>query len=105
MRAFFDTLHKTYPIKIMLVLTDSGEEFADRFTNEERRPSGDHKFDRCCKDLGLELRLCSPRHPQTNGMVERFNGCINEVLVQTRFDSAAQPEATLMNYTNIYGNL
>ncbi|WP_462194225.1 integrase core domain-containing protein, partial [Acinetobacter baumannii] len=45
-----------------------------------------------------------PRHPQTNGMVERFNGRINELLQQTRFDSRADLEATLMNYLKLYNH-
>jgi len=35
-----------------------------------------------------EHRLTKPRTPQTNGMIERFNGRIAEVLATTRFDSA-----------------
>jgi transposase InsO family protein len=35
---------------------------------------------------GIEHRLIKPRKPQTNGMVERFNGRIKEVVQQTRFE-------------------
>jgi len=48
--------------------------------------------------------LAPPRHPQTNGMTERFNGRINELLQQTRFDSKADLEATLMNYLKLYNH-
>ncbi len=58
-----------------------------------------------CKDLNIEHRLCPPRHPQTNGMVKRFNGRIGEVVSQTRFASAAQLEATLNNYVKTYNHL
>ena len=44
------------------------------------------------------------KHPQTNGMVERFNGRISEVVNQTRFASAAELESTLMNYQNTYNH-
>jgi hypothetical protein len=37
-------------------------------------------------------------------MVERFNGRINELLQQTRFDSAADLETTLMNYLKLYNH-
>jgi transposase InsO family protein len=57
------------------------------------------------KALNIEHRLCPPRHPQTNGMVERFNGHISEVVNQTRFASAAQLEATLDNYVKTYNHL
>lgn len=35
-------------------------------------------------------------------MVERFNGRISEIVQQTRFASAAELAATLLNYMNIY---
>lgn len=44
------------------------------------------------------------RHPQTNGMVERFNGRISEIVNQTRFASAAELESTLYNYVKIYNH-
>ena len=45
-----------------------------------------------------------PRHPQTNGMVERFNGRIAELVRQTRFASARELEDTLMHYLNAYNH-
>jgi transposase InsO family protein len=33
-----------------------------------------HEFDQLCQALNIEHRLIKPRTPQTNGMVERFNG-------------------------------
>ena len=37
-------------------------------------------------------------------MPERFNGRINELLQQTRFDSRADLEATLLNYLKLYNH-
>jgi len=37
-------------------------------------------------------------------MVERFNGRINELLQQTRFDCRADLQATLMNYLKLYNH-
>ena len=37
-------------------------------------------------------------------MVERFNGRIADVVGQTRFTSAAELDATLMNYAMTYNN-
>ena len=49
---------------------------------------GRHRFDRACDSHGINHRFIKPRHPQTNGMVERFNGRISAVLATTRFDAA-----------------
>ena len=101
---FLERLERAAPMKIVKLLTDNGSQFTDRFTNKKREPSGRHKFDMRCKALGIEHRLCPPRHPQTNGMVERFNGRISEIVRQTRLASAAQLEATLMNYLQTYNH-
>jgi transposase InsO family protein len=65
---------------------------------------GEHVFDRLCAQFGIEHRLIPPRHPQTNGMVERFNGRISDIVNQTRFGSAAELESTLRNYVKIYNH-
>ena len=101
---FLERLHDAAPMKINKLLTDNGSQFTDRFTSKKREPSGRHKFDVRCKALGIEHRLCPPRHPQTNGMVERFNGRISEVVNQTRFASGAELQATLDNYVKTYNH-
>ncbi len=47
-------------------------------------------------------RLTPPKSSQTNGMVERFNGRIADVLKTNRFDSALYVEQTLMRYVALY---
>ena len=85
-RAFLAALAKACPVRIHTILTDNGKEFTDRFvTTGERTPTGEHAFDALCDALGIEHRLTRPRRPQTNGMVERFNGCIEEVLRSHHF--------------------
>ncbi len=59
-------LNKASPCNISKVLTDNGTEFTDRFDNN------------------IEHRLTKPRHPQTNGMVERFNGRIPQKMIGHR---------------------
>ena len=74
-RRFLRDLERAAPMKITKVLTDNGKEFTDRlFSLRRRAPTGNHDFDRLCAELGIEHRLTPPMRPQTNGLVERFNG-------------------------------
>jgi len=91
------------PLTISKVLTDSGKEFTDRFcATGKRQPTGAHAFDRGCTDNRIEHRLTKPRTPQTNGMIERFNGRITNVLATTRFDSAEHLTDTIKRYVQVY---
>ena len=99
---FLRRARQNCPVKIQKVLTDNGTQFTDRFTSADKKVTGEHAFDKECARLQIEHRLSPPRHPQTNGMVERFNGRISEVVGQTRFASAAELERTLLNYMNVY---
>ena len=101
---FLQKLHAAAPMKIVKILTDNGTQFTDRFTNKAKEPSGEHAFDQACKTLTIEHRLIPPRHPQTNGMVERFNGRISELVQQTRFRSSHELESTLMRYSDAYNH-
>jgi transposase InsO family protein len=101
---FLRRLAHTAPMTLKNVLTDNGSQFTDRFTSKTRTPSGKHVFDQTCASLGIEHRLCPPRHPQTNGMVERFNGRIADLVKQTRFTSAAELETTLQHYLATYNH-
>jgi transposase InsO family protein len=86
-------------------LTDNGKEFTDRlFASKEREPSGTHEFDQLCRELGIEHRLTKPRTPRTNGMVERFNGRIADVLKTHRFNSREDMEQTLLRYVALYNH-
>ncbi len=53
---------------------------------------------------GLEHRLTKPRTPRTNGMVERFNGRIADVLRPHRFNSREDMEQTLLRYVALYNH-
>jgi transposase InsO family protein len=102
-KGFLDRLIAKAPFKIRTMLTDNDKAFTDRFTTAgERKPTGNHLFDKACLEHNIEHRLIPPRHPQTNGMVERFNGRISDVLATTRFDSAADLEATMLRYAHLY---
>ncbi|WCM91757.1 IS481 family transposase [Acidovorax sp. NCPPB 2350] len=104
-QAFLKALHKACPIRISKLLTDNGKEFTDRlFASKEREPSGNHEFDQLCQELGIEHRLTRPRTPRTNGMVERFNGRIADVLKTHRFNSREDMEQTLLRYVALYNH-
>jgi transposase InsO family protein len=53
------------------------------------------RFNQLCAELGIERRLTQPKSPRTNGMVERFNGRIEEVLQGHHLRSGEDPETTL----------
>lgn len=102
-KAFLAAVRKAAAFRIHTILTDNGKEFTDRlFGSRTRQPTGEHEFDQLCQALGIEHRLTKPRTPKTNGMVERFNGRISEVVRQTRFASAAELETTLERYLKTY---
>jgi len=90
---FLRALAAAVPYKIHTVLTDNGTHFTD--------PSGDgwtpedikamraqkvlfrcHAFEAACADLDIEHRLTKPRHPWTNGQVERMNRTIKDATVK-----------------------
>jgi transposase InsO family protein len=90
-------------MKITLILTDNGKAFTDRlFGLRKRVATGQHEFDQLCADLGIEHRLTPPMRPQTNGMVERFNGRIEDVLQSHRFQSDEDLEQTILRYVTLY---
>ena len=72
------------------------------FGLRKRAATGRHAFDQLCTDLGIEHRLAPPMHPQTNGMVERFNGRIEDVLQSHHFRSGEDLETTLHRYVRLY---
>ncbi|MBF0155083.1 MAG: IS481 family transposase [Magnetococcales bacterium] len=102
-KGFLQRLIKAASFRIQKILTDNGKEFTDRFcATGEREPTGQHPFDQECVQHQIQHRLIKPRHPQTNGMIERFNGRIGEILATTRFDSAQNLEQALIRYAKIY---
>ncbi len=104
-RAFLGALVRASPVKVQKLLTDNGKCFTDRYTpHGERQPTGRHTFDQGCAGHGIEHRPIPPYRPQTNGMAERFNGRIADVLNTTRFDSSADLAATLDRYVGLYNH-
>ena len=90
------------PIRIRTVLTDNGKAFTDRlFGLRKRAATGAHEFDTLCAALEIDHRLTPPKSPQTNAMVERFNGRIEEVLQSHHFRSGEELQTTPHRYTRL----
>src|SRR5215210_2877933 len=90
---FLRHLVAAVPYKINTVLTDNGTHFTDptgdgwtpediRTMRAEKVPFRCHSFEAACADLDIEHRLTKPRHPWTNGQVERMNRTIKDATVR-----------------------
>ena len=55
----------------------------------------------CAKD-GIDHRLIKLRHPQTHGMVERFNGRSSDILATARLRSRDDLQITITHYRKLY---
>ena len=80
---FLEALVAAVPYKIHTVLTDNGIQFTDLPKNRSgptARFRG-HPFDRSYRRFDIEHRLTKPRHPWTNGQVERMNRTIKDATV------------------------
>ncbi|SFU97577.1 Integrase core domain-containing protein [Halomonas korlensis] len=87
------------------MLTENGNSFTDRFTRAgERKSSGRYPFDQECQTYGIEHRLIKPGQPQTNGMVEHYNGHISDVLATRRYETGEDLKQTLKRYGWLYNH-
>ena len=62
----------------MIFCGEGGNEFTNAYSKGRQAPSGSHLFDQACKQLGIRHKLTRPYRPQTNGMVERIIGKIEQ---------------------------
>lgn len=61
--SFLRRLTEKAPFKVTNILTDNGKEFTDRFqSGGERKPTGNHVFDKTCDAHEIEHRLIPPCH-------------------------------------------
>ena len=90
---FLRHLAAALPYKIHTVLTDNGTHFTDptgdgwtpediKEMRAQKLPFLCHSFELACADLDIQHRLTKPRHPWTNGQVERMNRTIKEATVK-----------------------
>ena len=80
-----------FPFPLQIVLTDNGPEFTHARYYQPHKIKERHPFDQHCQAEGIEHRLTKVRKPQTNGLVERMNGLIQQATVKrTRYGGSLQ---------------
>ena len=90
---FLRNLIKAVPDKVHTVLTDNGTHFTDpngaswnvaeiKAMIERKEPFWAHAFEVACARNDIDHRLTKPKHPWTNGQVERMNRTIKEATVK-----------------------
>lgn len=102
---FLEALVAAVPHEIHTVLTDNGIQFADipRNRNGPTARFRGHPFDRACWRHGIEHRLTKPKHPWTNGQVERMNRTIKEATVKRyHYDSHDQRCRHISDFVSAY---
>tara|TARA_R110000751_G_scaffold90592_2_gene177761 strand:- start:9492 stop:10484 length:993 start_codon:yes stop_codon:yes gene_type:complete len=111
---FLRALAAAVPYKIYTVLTDNGTHFTDptgdgwtpkdiKAMRAENVPFRCHAFEAACADLDIEHRLTKPRHPWTNGQVERMNRTIKDATVKRfHYDSQDQLRRHLQDFIDAY---
>lgn len=85
--SFLKNLIAAVPYKIHTILTDNGAQFCiqPRHRNGPTAQWITHMFDLCCNQHGISHRLTKPKHPWTNGQVERMNRTIKDATVRTYY--------------------
>ncbi len=101
--AFLEACRFWFPFVITHILTDNGLEFTDRFARGQKQASGNHIFDKVCKETNIEHRLTQPNTPKTNGMVERVNGTIKSATIKaTDYANLRELEEDLKQFLLYY---
>jgi transposase/transposase-like protein len=113
-RKFLLNLIAAVPYKIHTVLTDNGLHFTDPSgeswtpadINEmiaSGKPFRAHAFEHACAINDIDHRLTKPRHPWTNGQVERMNRTIKQATVHRfHYDTHDQLRQHLADFVNAY---
>ena len=88
--AFLHEAIAAAPFQVTHVLTDRGS----CFTAEG--------FEAACRELKVQHRRTKPYTPQTNGMVERFNGRVQHEVLGITVHSHADLETLLQGFNQAY---
>jgi transposase InsO family protein len=111
---FLRAVVQAVPYKVHTVLTDNGTQFADptgdgwtpediKIMRRDNVPFRCHSFELACADLDIEHRLTKPRHPWTNGQVERMNRTIKDATVKRfHYDDHDQLRRHLSDFVDAY---
>ena len=111
---FLRNLIKAVPYKIHTVLTDNGIHFTDpkgdtwsaaeiRQMIERNERFRAHAFEYACALEGVDHRLTRPKHPWTNGQVERMNRTIKEATVRRfHYEDHHQLQTHLTDFIRAY---
>lgn len=111
---FLRSLIASLPYKIHTVLTDNGTHFTTPGNTssaaadiKEALAKGElfraHSFELACAQNDIDHRLTKPKHPWTNGQVERMNRTIKEATVRRyHYDSHRLLQSHLQDFINAY---
>ncbi|MGH2628616.1 MAG: IS481 family transposase [Anaerolineales bacterium] len=83
-----------YRYPVQAVLTDNALCFTMRHAYHPERTT---LFAKTCDQLGIRHRLLRPRHPETNGKVERFFRTVGEECYETIHFRSSQHRAPALN--------
>ena len=111
---FLRALVKATPYKIHTVLTDNGIHFTDpgydmwsideiKAMIARKELFRAHAFDLACAQNDIDHRLTKPKHPWTNGQVERMNRTIKDATVKRfHYDDHDQLRRHLADFVAAY---
>ena len=111
---FLRRLIEAVPYNVHTVLTDNGTHFTDPAGNSwspveireriaEQKPFRAHAFEYACALNDIDHRLTKPKHPWTNGQVERMNRTIKDATVNRHFyKSHDQLRTHLRDFVDAY---
>jgi transposase InsO family protein len=111
---FLRALIQAVPYKIHIVLTDNGTHFTSpgnsasaaadiRLAMDRGELFWAHAFEYACAENYIDHRLTKPRHPWTNGQVERMNRTLKEATVRRfHYETHDQLRSHLTDFVNAY---
>ncbi len=111
---FLRALIKAVPYRIHTVLTDNGTHFTSpgnvrsaaaeiRRAMDNHEPFRAHAFEYACAQNHIDHRLTKPRHPWTNGQVERMNRTLKDATVKRfHYETHDQLRSHLADFIGAY---